>query len=186
MLAPILTLCLLQSPARAPTEVAAGEAAYELLMPAHTFATDLAQFGTSLQAVKGLRSQYVASSEAVLIRLAQMSPSPCAVVFLSEKLKPTEERAAATQEFDLGLRPVPTKLRVDYVRPSPSFPIFIPQDKSVPDTSSAYKCLQTDDVASGIERWDISGFGNWSVQAAPLPEFEDGTQRVAALVVVQT
>jgi hypothetical protein len=160
--------------------------AAELLMPAQTFATDLVEFGTSLEAVKALRSRYVASSEAVLIRLAQMSPSPCAVVFLSEKLKPTEERAAATQEFNLGLPPVPAKLRVDYVRPSASFPIFIPQDKSVPGASSAYKCLLTEDIASGIERWDINGFGNWSVQAARLPRFEDGAQRVAALVLVQT
>ena len=36
MLGPMLTLCLLQAPAtRAPAEVAAGEAAYEQLMPAH-------------------------------------------------------------------------------------------------------------------------------------------------------
>jgi hypothetical protein len=159
--------------------------AAELLMPAEHFAADLARLGTSLQAVKGLRSRYAASGEAVLIRVAQTSSEPCAVVFLSERLKPVEERAAKTPEFDLGFAPVPAKLRVDYVRPSASFPTFIPRDKSVPAGSAAYQCMETHDLAGGTERWDIAGFGDWSIQAAELPKFGDGPRRVAVLVGIR-
>jgi hypothetical protein len=158
--------------------------AAELLMPAQTFAADMARLGTSLRAIKELRSLYIASSEAVLIRVAQMSSCPCAVVFLSEKLKPSEQRAATTLEFNLGLPPLSPKLRVDYVRPSGTFPIFIPQDKSVPNDSVAYQCIKAQEIACGIERWDIPGFGEWTVQAAELPSFDIDSRRVAALILL--
>src|SRR5438876_11016557 len=96
-------------------------------MPQEIFEEDLAQQGTSLRAVKELRTRYAASSEAVLIRVAQMNPSLCAVVFLSKKFKPIEERAAKTPEFNLCLAPIEAKLRVDYVGPSASFSAFTPQ-----------------------------------------------------------
>jgi hypothetical protein len=158
--------------------------AAELLMPAQSFAADIAQLGTSLDAIKKLRSRYIASSEAVLIRVPQMSSCPCAVVFLSEKLKPAEKRAATTLEFNLGLAPVLPKLRVDYVRPSATFPIFIPQDKSVPDNSVAYQCIKSQEIASGIEHWDIPGFKEWTVQAAELPRLDVNARRVAALILI--
>lgn len=94
-----------------------------------------------------------------------------------------QERAAQTQEFDLGLPAVAPKLRVDYVRPTEAFSTFIPAHKSVPDNSVAYRCLQSDDVEEAREQWDIPGFGLWRVQAVRLPSFDESSRRVAALVV---
>lgn len=156
--------------------------AAELLMPHEPFLSDLAALGVSLSAVRQLTQRYAASGEAVLIRIAQLSSKPCAVVFLSEKLKPVQERAAQTQEFDFGLPAVAPKLRVDYVRPTEAFTAFIPVHKSVPDNSVAYRCLESDDIEEAVEQWDIPKFGRWQVQAVPLPCFEGDSLRVAALV----
>ena len=157
--------------------------AAELLMPADFFVADLIRLGRSQSATKELTARYSTSSEAVLIRMAQMSPVACAVVFLSEKLKPSEQRAAATQELSLGLAPITAKLRVDYVRASSSFPIFIPQDKSVPTGSVAYSCTESGEIATAVEKWDIHGFGAWTVQAVELPRIGISRRRVAALVI---
>jgi len=87
----------------------------ELLMPHESFERDLTSLGVSLNSVRELTVRYGASGEAVLIRIAQLSNNPCAVVFLSEKMKPVQERAALTKELDFGLPAVAQKLRVDYV-----------------------------------------------------------------------
>jgi hypothetical protein len=127
---------------------------------------------------------FVPSTKAVLIRIGQLSPLACAVVFLSGKLKPTQKRSATTIEFEsFGLPPVPPKLRVDYVRASETFNLYIPTDKSVPENSVAYGSLKTNDLTEGTEQWDISGFGLWRVQAVPLrPHAIDKARRVAAIV----
>jgi hypothetical protein len=99
-------------------------------------------------------------------------------------LKPTQKRSATTIEFEsFGLPPVPPKLRVDYVRASETFNLYIPTDKSVPENSVAYGSLKTNDLTEGTEQWDISGFGLWRVQAVPLrPHAIDKARRVAAIV----
>lgn len=58
--------------------------AAELLMPHEPFGRDLSTLGVTLNSVHELATRYAASSEAVLIRIAQSSSKPCAVVFLSE------------------------------------------------------------------------------------------------------
>lgn len=157
--------------------------AAELLMPHEPFERDLASLGISLGAVRELTARYNASGEAVLIRIAQLSSKPCAVVFLSERLKPVQERAAQTQEFDLGLPAVAPKLRVDYVRPTGTFTTFVPAHKSVPDDSVAYRSLESNDIEEAVEHWEIPSFGFWKVQAIRLPSFNGSPRRVAALVV---
>lgn len=159
--------------------------AAELLMPHKSFERDLTSLGVSLNSVRELTVRYAASGEAVLIRIAQLSSNPCAVVFLSEKLKPVEERAAQTREFDFGLPAVSPKLRVDYVRPTEAFKTFIPAHKSVPVDSVACRCLENGDIEEAIERWEIPGFGLWRVQAVRLPSFAGSPRRVAALVVAR-
>jgi len=156
--------------------------AAELLMPHECFQRDMASAKISLELVRQLNRRYAASFEAVLIRLAQLTDQPCAIVFLSEKLKPVQERAAKNMEFDMGLAPIPPKLRVDYVKPGPLFSVFIPGDKSVPDGSAAYRCLENHDIVEATEQWDVPGFGCWRVQAVELPSFEPNARRVAALV----
>ncbi len=159
-------------------------AAAELLMPRASFTTHLAENDVSLQTVRRLSALYEASGEAVLIRISQLSQRPCAIVFLSEKFKPAEKKAMQTPEFDLGFRPSPPKLRVDYVRASAGFPIFIPQDKSVPNDSVAYSALRTPDAVAATEQWAISGFGQWQVQAIRIPQYPTApSSRVAALIL---
>lgn len=161
-------------------------AAAELLMPRDSFAQDLQSCGTTLAGVRLLKGKYVASGEAVLIRVSQLTNESCAVVFLSEKLKPVQQRVASTMEFDLGLPPPKLKLRVDYVKPSRTFGVYVPKDKSAPDDSVAYRCLQSGDVEEAVENWEISKAGPWRVQASPLPSFPPASpQRVAVLVFAQ-
>lgn len=155
----------------------------ELLMPHEPFLTDLAQHTLSLATVHYLSERYQASSEAILIRIAQLSILPCAVVFLSEKLKPIQQRETKMPEFDFGFPPAKPKLRVDYVQASPAFGLFIPPNKSVPDDSVAYQCLTANDIVEGKEQWDIRGFGEWAVQAITLPVKTGTSRRVVALVV---
>src|SRR5206468_5230417 len=104
-------------------------------MPHESFERDLTSLGVSLNSVRELTVRYGASGEAVLSRSAQLSNNPCAVVFLLEKLKPVQERAAQTKELDFGLPAVAPKLRVDYVCPTEAFDTFIPTSKSGPDDS---------------------------------------------------
>src|ERR1700733_6141531 len=157
--------------------------AAELLMPEDSFSIDMEKLGISLNAVRDLSKLYIASSEAVLIRMGQLSLRSCAVIFLSEKLKPTEKRNAQTMDLiGFELPPIPLKLRVDYTCPSKAFSVFIPRDKSVPDNSVSYQCLKTNDVVEGVEHWDIQGFGLWRVQAVPLPSFNTNGRRVVAFV----
>lgn len=56
-------------------------------------------------------------------------------------------------------------------------------DKSVPDDSVAYKCLEMNDIVEGSERWDIQNFGLWRVQAVPLPVFNAGRVRRVAVFI---
>lgn len=157
--------------------------AAELLMPHASFTANLQSLGTSLDAVRTLAKMYAASGEATLIRVSQLSEQPCAIVFLSEKLKPTQARTTANAEFDFNLAPVSPKLRVDYVRAIEGFDLFIPIDKSVPLTSACYNCLKEDDVVEAIETWDLDAFEKRRVQAAPLPPRPGNpAKRVAALV----
>jgi len=156
--------------------------AAELLLPFEHFSRDLEKRGISLHSVCQLRDEYGASTEAVLIRIAQLSEVACAVVFLSEKFKPTEKKAQQTAEFDFGLPSPKPKLRVDCVCPSTSFRLFIPQDKSIQDDSAGYKALAPDEIFEAEEKWDLPNFGTRRVQAVALPQYSGLPRRVVALV----
>lgn len=154
----------------------------ELLMPHESFLSDLST-PLALDTVRYLSERYQASSEAILIRIAQLSSQPCAVVFLSEKFKPTEQRESKCLEFDFGFPLKQPKLRVDYVQATEGFPVFIPPHKSVPEDSVAYECLTAYDIIEGTEKWDLNGFGLWTVQAGVLPISTDSARRVVALIL---
>ena len=138
-----------------------------------------------VSSVRFFTNRYVASREAVLRRMVQLGNRPAALVFLSRRLSPTERGKSQTKplfaDFDA---PVP-KMRILYAVGS-DFPIFLPPDKSVPDTSCVYSADQIDEAVVQEETWELAGFGNWRVEAMALPvpmESEEDAPTVAALVL---
>ena len=170
-----------------PTEYGAGHeverlcqiGAAELLMPEAEFRRDLASYPFSLSSVSVLMDRYAASREAVIRRMVSLSKQACAAVFLSKRISNTERRNMADGS------PVP-KMRILYAVPSPTFSLFLPPNKSVPDGSCVYKANEEQRVVRQIERWEISGFGEWVVEGMALPvpfDSEEDIPTVAALVL---
>ncbi|MBA3353670.1 MAG: ImmA/IrrE family metallo-endopeptidase [Blastocatellia bacterium] len=138
--------------------------AAEILMPEEDFLADLKQLGLSLSNVPELCQRYEASREAVARRMLTLANETAALVFLSRRLKPSESRG----DYLGGFRPQ-EKLRILYVVQTPDFPAFLPAHKSAPDQSCAYVVSIADNVSQGRECWDVSGFGDWRVEAMGLP-----------------
>ncbi|RYD83227.1 MAG: ImmA/IrrE family metallo-endopeptidase [Verrucomicrobiaceae bacterium] len=59
--------------------------AAELLMPREEFSADLAASRLCLQHAEALRNRYIASLEATLRRLLELTPHPCAALFLTDE-----------------------------------------------------------------------------------------------------
>jgi Zn-dependent peptidase ImmA (M78 family) len=153
--------------------------AAELLIPHEDFVARLNGRQPSLELANELRKTFGCSMEAMLYRLVDLSNQPCAVVFLTKRLKPKEERRHP--EFDLGLETPHPKFRVDYSRNSAAFAGYFPQHKSAPDLSVVYKAVGQH-FPSAVENWDIYGLEEHAVQAAALPVIANNpADRVAAL-----
>jgi hypothetical protein len=160
--------------------------AAELLMPGEDFAADLQQVAFSMCSVRFFAQRYAASREAVLRRMVQLGNRPAAVVFFSRRLSPKERENSKTKPLFADFDGPAPKMRILYAVPSPSFPVFLPTDKSVPDGSCVYSANQIDEVVGQKETWEVVGFGNWRVEAMALPasvEVGDETPTVVALVL---
>jgi hypothetical protein len=154
--------------------------AAELLIPYEDFLAQIENRELSLELANELRQAFGCSMEATLYRMVDLAEIPCAVVFLSERLKPKEERACHP-EFNFGLSKPEPKFRVDYPRVSKAFPAYFPQHKSAPESSVVYLAT-ADSFPSSVEDWEISGLRQARVQAVALPLIPDKPQRrVAAL-----
>jgi Zn-dependent peptidase ImmA (M78 family) len=154
--------------------------AAELLIPYDDFREHAGNRRPSLELANELRRTFEASMEAMLYRIVDLADEPCAVVFLSKRLKPKEERAYHP-EFDFGLPKPEPKYRVDYPRVSKKFRAYFPHHKSAPVSSVVY-VASSDLFPCAVEDWDIAGLGQPRVQAAALPAIVDKPQlRVAAL-----
>jgi IrrE N-terminal-like domain len=154
--------------------------AAELLIPYDDFHLQAKKRMPSLELANELREKFECSMEAMLYRIVDLANTSCAVVFLSERLKPREERARHP-ELDLGLSQPEPKYRVDYPRVSRTFSAYFPQHKSAPATS-VVQMARLGFFPSAIEDWEIAGLGPAQVQAAELPVIADkGKRRVAAL-----
>ncbi len=133
-----------------------------------------------------LVDRYGASREAVIRRMVGMGGCPCAAVFLSKRLSPTEASIAGRPSLfpSLDFDPTP-KMRVLYVAASRGFPVFFPPDKSVPETSCVY-CSQGPDVVVTAKRetWDLPDFGKWAVEAMGLPVPADAGNDVPTVVAL--
>jgi hypothetical protein len=151
--------------------------AAEILMPEDDFLIDLQRLGFSLANVPELCRRYEASREAVARRMLTLANETAALVFLSRRLKPSESRG----EYLDGLLPQ-EKLRVLYVVQTSDFPVFLPAHKSAPNESCAYAVNMADSMAQARECWDVSGCGDWLVEAMALP-VPDPTDATSASVM---
>jgi hypothetical protein len=131
--------------------------AAELLLPFPEFRDDAQASGISLETLDTLRVRYEASREAVAMRLVGLDLAPCAIAFLTCRLKPVEARAARQLTFAAADAPTP-KYRVDMMFVSESFGAErLPVHKSVPDDSCVYRAAATKTeivgvgVADGVE-----------------------------------
>lgn len=153
--------------------------ASELLIPHEDFVAKIKDRQASLEVANQLRRTFGCSMEAMLRRIVDRSNQSCAVVFLTKRLKPKEERWHP--EFDLGLERPHPKFRVDYSRSSAAFAGYFPEHKSAPDFSVVYRAVG-EHFPSAVENWDIDGLTEHSVQAAALPLIaKNPAERVAAL-----
>lgn len=150
--------------------------ASELLLPAPSFSQDLqALGGLSLEAIAELRGRYEASWEATANAAVKRSDLQVAMIVLSLCLKPSEQCGGAVSGVE--------KLRVEYAITSPSFDFFMPKHKSIPDDSVLYGAIETSDVVSSTEAWNLttnSQAVRLHVQGREIPGL--GRKRVLALV----
>jgi len=173
--------------------------ASELLFPLPWFAADAARLAGTAEGILSLARQYGASPEATIRRLVDVSPSPCAAVFLAWKLKPVQERRFAGtrgQTCMFGIDPAADAralrgLRVDYCVSSESFRaggLFVPEDKSVPNSGVIYEAASGNRCLVGEQDVDLGGArGRFSVRAIPLfteaGELGPGGERAVAALI---
>jgi hypothetical protein len=152
--------------------------ASELMMPLAEFTADVLAVDT-VDKLLALAKTYHASPEAVLRRFAEVHPRQVAAVFLSWKLKPTQQATFGNlQQMNLfTLDPKQEahrakKLRIDYSIPSTSFRqarYFLPADKSVESIGPLYAASTSRVGASGECDLDLGqASGRYRVLAIPI------------------
>jgi len=156
-------------------------AASEILFPLPWFADRIAGFPLSACALAELAREYKASREATIRRFVELTSLSCAVVFLSWKLKPTQEsqsRSDRHQSFMFGIDPVAEaesrrKLRVDYAIPSQAFreqrKKHIPPDKSIESDGPPYEAAVQQRCVDGECYLNLGPLhGTFTVHAVPV------------------
>jgi hypothetical protein len=128
-----------------------------------------------------LAQQFNASHEAALRRMVDLSDTACCLVWLSERLKPSQQKNAGP-ELDLGLPGPASKLRADYQFVSQKWRGFIPPHKSVSDTSVLYSVLSGIDVVDKDEDWSDLKVGKVQIQAVRSIHSEPESRGIMALL----
>jgi hypothetical protein len=152
--------------------------AAELVLPTPWF-TDAARAVDSGLALVELARKYAVSREATLRRFAETHPGEAAAIFLSWKLKPTQQRTLGNPNqwslFGMDGAEVARrtrKLRLDYSIPSPSFAAdgyYLPADKSVENSGALYAAASTGEPCEGNCSLDLGpAGGEYRVLTVPL------------------
>lgn len=119
--------------------------ASEIIMPTPEFDLDVNNMGISLKSLEKLSTLYETSPEATAIRMIRTDLVPCALMVLDYNHKPTEkskiEEAKYQKELfdDCPWNPPPMKLRVQYSFQTKHFSGYIPNHKSIEDSSPLYE-----------------------------------------------
>jgi len=156
-------------------------AASEILFPLPWFADRISQLPLSACNLAELAREYKASREATIRRFVELTTLSCSVVFLSWKLKPTQEsqlKGDRKQSFMFGIDPIAEaethrKLRVDYAIPSPAFKRernkLIPPDKSIESDGPAYEAASQQRCVDGQCYLNLGPLhGTFMVHAIPV------------------
>jgi hypothetical protein len=168
------------------------------VLPAPWFVEAARAVETGLGLVE-LANTYVVSREATLRRFAEAHPGEVAAIFLSWKLKPTQERTLGNPNQTLlfgmdGAEVVrrARKLRLDYSIPSPSFAAagrFLPADKSVETSGPLYAAASSGQPCQGTCSLDLGpAGGEYHVLSVPLWTSDEdlgpnGENAVGAIIV---
>ena len=138
--------------------------AAELLMP--TGYTDLENAGIDIDNLLRLRSEFDVSTEAILLRIAKLTNTPCAVF------------AAARVGMSGGY----PGFRIDYSVPSRTWDIRIPSDFRVQSSTVLAECTAIGFTAKGTENWG-SQLPVFDVQCVGIPPFPgDRFPRIAGVL----
>lgn len=116
--------------------------------------------GPSLSTLFSLAELFDASLEATARKLAELDIWPCAFVFWEGDFRKSE-RISSSQMMMPFLEPLGTpkpKFRVKRPYVSQGFEIYIPENKSVDDTSLVATCCDSDLITFGTELFDLGSF----------------------------
>lgn len=161
--------------------------AAELLMPPPWFEEDIQDKGVSIDTVLTLSRKYMASKEAVTIRMVQAISFPCAGVFFSWTHKPGDKKISEEKrkQYLFPEMALPSrKLRVDFSVSSSSFPHFIPRYKSVKKNTLVHQSFVDGKPRKGKDLLDL-GKGEMPFYIETLPllcKGKKGTYRVITLL----
>lgn len=139
-------------------------AAAELLLPLGSINEDIARLKLSVETALQLVPKYEASAEAVLLRLAGLSGTPCAVF-------------AAAAEGDGTCR----RYRLEYVKAAQGWDAGVRRGDLLPGDSVVNECTAIRFTAAGEEEW-VPGQGKVTVEAvgvSPYPNRDLNPDRKA-------
>lgn len=170
--------------------------AAELVFPRRWFIRDAAGVRSAADLVS-LAGAYKASRQATVRRYAELHADDVAAVFLSWKLKPTQEATVGREDRPglFGATPAEEirdalKLRIDYAIPSQAFAAaghFLPRDKSVKNDGPLFAAAASGQACDGECVLDLGqARGTYRVLAVPLwtPDDERGPKREYAVAAI--
>lgn len=153
----------------------------ELLMPLEEFTAATANRAPSMALAAKLGLHFNASPEAALRRLVDLTRNAYCLLWLSKRLKPKEEKDSGP-EFDFGFDGPKPKLRIDYQFASPSWTVFLPRHKSIPDDSILYSVLNGETCEVRSEDWSGLNLSDVRIEATGSRHAEPDAKGVMVLL----
>ena len=163
--------------------------ASEIILPSPEFDLEVRRRGISLESLEELSKLYEASTEASAIRMITTNHYPCAMMVLDYSHKPTELSQIEKAKYQLNLFDdcssglPPMKLRVQFCVSSKQFSAFIPQNKSIDESSPLYKVSVTQEAFQGNFALDLEYQSlEFYAEAMALPGIHNLGSRVLAIL----
>jgi hypothetical protein len=156
--------------------------ASHILMPSPFFEEDLLRVGSSLQVVDNLSEKYHASREATILRMISASKFPCVAVYF--RYGYNKKELAALSDNSVMDDKIQPRLRIASAIPSKNFSLFLPRNKSIPNSSILYNLFKGEKYVSGTENWAIKGFDVREVEGTRLYHV-DSTEKLGIIAIVK-
>ena len=163
--------------------------ASEVILPSPEFDLDVSRTGISLESLVELSKLYEASKEASAIRMVATNGYPCAMTVLDYSHKPTELSQIEKAKYQLNLfddcpsELPPMKLRVQFCVPSKQFSTFIPEHRSIDESSPLYEVSVTQESFQGNFVLDLDDQSpEFYAEAMALPGTHNLGSRVLAIL----